>query len=432
MVIAGDKFVINGLAGEKRLSGEVLIGGAKNEVLKVLSASLLFRDSFKLENVPDIADVHQLIKLLSELGIVIEREDKHSYKLNTSSVTSYALVSDISKKLRSSIVLTGPLLARMKRIIFPYPGGCVIGKRPIDLFLNGFKKMGATIEEKDGLFDIIAPDDGLRGAEIFFKNQSVTATETFLMAGVLAKGKTVLKNCALEPEIESLGSWLCRCGAKIEGLGTPTITIYGGDLLSGEGKTHQTMPDRIEAGSFIVLGALTAKDLLVKNCNPQHLDSLLNLLRESGVNLEIGVDWVRVLGDNNDKLVAFDLKTHEYPGFPTDLQAPLCILLTQAEGQSYIFETIFEGRLNYLDALDRMGAKVKILDVHRAIIDGPTKLSGKEIVSPDLRAGLAYVLAGAIASGQTVVHNVEYIDRGYEAIETRLRQLGLDIERVKE
>lgn len=427
-----DKFVIKGLDGEKKLSGEVLIGGAKNEVLKVLSAGLLFKDGFGVDNVPDIADVQQLIKLLSELGVLVERTDKHSYKFNTSNISGYTLASDISKKLRSSIVLTGPILARMNRIIFPYPGGCVIGKRPIDLFLNGFKKMGAVIEEKDELFDIVAPVGGLRGAEIFFKNQSVTATETFLMAGVLAKGKTVLKNCALEPEIESLGRWLCQCGAKIEGLGTSTITIQGGDLLLGHNRVHRTMPDRIEAGSFVILGALTAKDLIVKNCNPQHLDSLTSLLQEAGVKLEAGDDWVRVWSDGDDRLVAFDLKTHEYPGFPTDLQAPLCTLLTQAEGQSYIFETIFEGRLNYLDALGRMGARVKILDVHRAIIDGPAQLSGREIFSPDLRAGLAYILAGAIASGQTVVHNVEYIDRGYEAIETRLRQLGLDIERVKE
>lgn len=432
MVIAGDKFVIEGLGGAKTLSGEIVIGGAKNEVLKVLSASLLFRDSLTVVAVPDISDVHQLFALLKELGVKVEKKDKHCYFLETKEITHSDLVSEISKKLRSSIVLTGPLLARTGKVVFPYPGGCVIGKRPIDLFLNGFQKMGATITEEGETFKIEAVGGKLVGAEIFFKNQSVTATETFLMAGVLAQGKTILKNCALEPEIESLGNWLIECGAKISGLGTSTIIIEGGDLLSGEGKTHQTLSDRIEAGSFIILGALTARDLLIKNCRPDHLESLLNLLIESGVNLEIGPDWVRVLNSGEEKFLAFDLKTHEYPGFPTDLQAPLAVFLTQAVGQSYIFETIFEGRLNYLEALSRMGAKVKILDVHRAIIDGPESLSGKEIASPDLRAGLAYVLAGAIASGQTVVHNVEYIDRGYEAIENRLRQLGLKIERVKE
>ena len=432
LMVKDDRFIIDGLGGAKTLRGEISIGGAKNEVLKVLAASALFKDGFILTNVPNIEDVERMLELLEDLGVKVEKLGENKYHLDTKLIECFALSEDISKKLRASIVLTGPLLTRFGKVIFPYPGGCVIGKRPIDLFLSGFEKMGATVIEKGEGFVIEAANGKLEGAEIFFKNQSVTATETFIMAGVLAKGQTVLKNCALEPEIISFGEWLNECGAKIAGLGTSTITIEGGDLLSGEGKTHKTLPDRIEAGSFIILGALAASELTVKNCLPGHLDALIAYLIEAGVKIEIGSDWVKVINKGGEKFTALDVKTHEYPGFPTDLQAPFAIFLTQAEGQSYIFETIFEGRLNYFEALGRMGSKVKVLDSHRAIVDGPTPLLGREIESPDLRAGLAYVLAAVIASGKSVVHNVEYIDRGYEEIEKRLTSLGLDIKRVSD
>jgi len=429
-----DKFVIRGLSGAKTLSGEVSVGGAKNEVLKVLAASLLFEDQFELTNVPEIEDVRRAIELLEGLGLKIERQEANHYLVKVGNdLKEFTLPTEISKKLRASIVFTGPLLARFGQVVFPYPGGCVIGKRPIDMFLSGFEKMGAKITEEGETFTVEAKNGKLIGAEIFFKQQSVTNTETFLMAGVLAEGKTVLKNCALEPEVVSLGQWLNECGAKISGLGTPTIEIEGGGLLKGVGKSHQTLPDRIEAGSFIVLGALASRELIINKCRPEHLDSLLNLLRESGVKIETGPDWVKVINDEpNKKFTALDVKTHEYPGFPTDLQAPFSIFLTQAEGQSFLFETIFEGRLNYLEALNRMGANAKILDAHRAIIVGPTPLEGREIESPDLRAGLAYVLAAVIASGESIVNNVQYIDRGYERVEERLRSLGVDITRVSQ
>jgi len=433
MAGAGDKFIINGLAGSKKLEGQITVGGAKNVALKVLAASILFKDGFSLVNVPEIEDVHQVLAILQSLGIKNKQIEPHCYQLDSSAAKEFILPSDLAKKLRASIVLTGPLLARFGRVIFPYPGGCVIGKRPIDMFLSGYKKMGAQIREEGENFIIEAPAGKLQGAEIFFKNQSVTNTETFMMAGVLAAGKTILKNCALEPEIVSLGEFLNDCGAKITGLGTSTIEIEGGELLSGAGKTYETLPDRIEAGSFLILGAIGASALTINKCRPDHLDSLLNLMREAGVMIETGLDWIKVINnEKNKKFSAVDIKTHEYPGFPTDLQAPFSIFLTQVEGQSFIFETIFEGRLNYLEALNRMGAKTKILDVHRAIIDGPTPLEGREIESPDLRAGLAYVLAAIIASGQSVVHNVVYIDRGYEKIEERLRLIGVKIERAKD
>ncbi|MFA5290757.1 MAG: UDP-N-acetylglucosamine 1-carboxyvinyltransferase, partial [Candidatus Paceibacterota bacterium] len=331
MIKTNDRFVIEGLKGQKTLKGEIRVGGAKNAILKVLASSLLFRDGFKASNVPAIEDVSQMLNLLTELGGEAKATDPNHYELKADSFNNFVLASDLSKKLRASIVLTGPLLARFGEVHFPHPGGCVIGKRPIDLFLDGFKKMGATIAEEGGLFLVKTKEGKLKGAEIFFKNQSVTATETFMMAGVLALGKTILKNCALEPEIVSLGEFLIKCGAKITGLGTPTIVIEGGELLSGVGQEYVTVPDRIEAGSFIILGALAASDLVIKNCRPDHLDSLVNILRETGVKIETGNDWVRVI-NNSEKFTAVDIKTHEYPGFPTDLQAPFSIFLTQAEG----------------------------------------------------------------------------------------------------
>jgi len=431
MVKTNDQFVITGLAGAKTLSGQISVGGAKNAILKVLAASVLFRDGFSVGNVPIIEDVAQMLNLLKELGGQVKALDPHRYELKTDLLNRFVLDPGLSKRLRASIVLTGPLLARFGEVRFPHPGGCVIGKRPIDLFLESFKKMGARIIEEGELFIIKAENSKLKGAEIFFKNQSVTATETFMMAGVLAEGETILKNCALEPEIVSLGEFLIAGGAKIAGLGTSTLEIEGGDLLSGQDQVYETIPDRIEAGSFIVLGALAAKDLTITNCRPEHLDSLINLLCSTGVEIEIGDNWVKVKNTRPEKkFSAVDIKTHEYPGFPTDLQAPMSIFLTQAAGQSFIFETIFEGRLNYLEALNRLGAKTKILDAYRAIIDGPTKLEGREIESPDLRAGLAYVLAAIIASGRSVVHNVGYIDRGHERIEDRLKIIGVKIERI--
>lgn len=425
-----DQFIVEGLGGKKILSGRVRVGGAKNAIIKILAAPVLFHDGFAISNVPEIEDVHQMIRLLEELGGQVEKLEPGHYKLKSDELNSFMLASDLSKRLRASVVLTGPLLARFGEVRFPHPGGCVIGKRPIDMFLDGFQRMGAKITEEEGLYVVKAGDGKLKGAEIFFKIQSVTNTETFMMAAVLAEGKTILKNCALEPEIVSLGEFLIKCGAKIKGLGTPTLEIEGGELLSGEGQEYVTVPDRIEAGSFLVLGAIAASDLIVENCRPDHLDALIDILRSAGVDVEVGDTWVRVKNtEPNKKFTSIDIKTHEYPGFPTDLQAPLSIFLTQAEGQSFIFETIFEGRLNYLEALNRLGAKTKILDAHRAIIDGPTALTGHEIESPDLRAGLAYLLAAIIASGQSVVHNVKYIDRGYEQIEKRLQAIGVKIER---
>lgn len=423
-----EAFIIDGLNGERKLSGEIVVGGAKNEVLKTLASTILFKDEVSISNVPQIEDVARTLEALKNLGATVVKENNNKYRISTAGLNTSVISADIAKKLRASVVLTGPLLARFGSVDFPYPGGCVIGKRPIDMFLDGFKSMGAAVVEADGRF-LVKTEGKLKGAEIFLKNQSVTVTETFMMAGVLAEGKTVIKNAALEPEIASLGRFLNEAGAKISGLETSTIEIVGGEMLSGKGLCHETMPDRIEAGSFVILGALCGSDLRISKCEPKHLDALLYNLKESGVNFETGPDHIRVYGNEGRHFKSLDIKTHEYPGFPTDLQAPISILLTQAEGQSFIFETIFENRLNYLEALDRFGASTRILDSHRAFINGPAKLEGRAVESPDLRAGLAYAIAGAVAKGRTEVHNVYYIDRGYERIDERLRAIGLDISR---
>jgi len=425
-----ETLVIEGLGGERTLSGKIAVGGAKNAVLKVLASSILFKDEINLVAVPDIEDVARTLEILQDLGVGVTKEGDKAYKLLTNNIKSSVISPEISKKLRASIVIAGPLLARFGEVSFPHPGGCVIGKRPIDLFLDNFALMGATVTEEDGMYKVRASGKKLRGANIFFRVQSVTNTETFMLAGVLAEGKTVLENCAMEPEIQSLGEFLISCGANISGLGTPTIIIEGGELLSGADKKYVTMPDRIEAGSFIILGALAAKDLTIANCEPKHLSALIYALKQSGVNLEVGEDFVRIFGNEKKTFLPLEIKTHEYPGFPTDLQAPMAIFLTQATGQSFIFETIWENRLNYLEAVTRMGAKARIVDSHRAFIDGPTPLDGREVESPDLRAGLAYVMAGIIARGQTIVHNVYYIDRGYERLDERLRQVGVNIQRT--
>lgn len=425
-----NSFVVKGLSGRKTLSGEISVKGAKNAILKVLAASILFKDEITVTNVPNIEDVKRAFEVLAELGAIITKINSDTFKIETSGINRTDISVDISKRMRSSIVFTGPLLARFGKVSFPYPGGCVIGKRPIDVFLTGFQKFGAEIKLVDDIYHIKSAGNKLNGTENFFRLQSPTGTETMIMSAVLAKGKTVLKNCALEPEIESLANFLNDCGAKITGMGTPTIIVEGGNLLSGKNKTYHTIPDRIEAGSFLILGALSAKELIIKDCIPEHIESLINALQSSGVDIEVFKNKIRVSNSSNKKNTALEIKTHEYPGFVTDLQAPMSIFLTQAEGESFIFETIYEGRLNYLETLAFMGAKVKVLDSHRAIIYGKTPLKGREMDSPDLRAGLAYLLAAIVAKGQSIVHNAYYIDRGYEDIEVRLSKLGVDIKRV--
>ena len=426
-----DTFVIEGLAGKRTLKGAIAVSGAKNAALKLMAASLVFRDRVVLKNVPDIEDVRRMADLLAHLGAKISFSRGTMEIMPPQNGNLPEIAPDIAKRMRASVVLTGPILARYGKVSFPHPGGCVIGARPIDIFIKGFDAMGArSVSDAKG-YRIVTRGAHLVGAEIFFRKQSVTATETFMIAAVLAKGTTVLKNAAMEPEIEDLAKFLIAGGARVSGVGTPTVTIHGGGFLSMRGKTHTTTPDRIEAGSFLILAALAGQDVEVTRLNPAHLESLTAALTEAGVPLSVGKTSIRVHPKGKvPKLISQSIQTHEYPGFPTDLQAPMTILLTQAHGEAMVFETIFEGRLNYTESLKGMGADITMMDPHRILVKGPEPLKGRNLESPDLRAGLAFVIAATIAKGRSVIHNVYNIDRGYENIEGRLRKIGVKIERI--
>lgn len=411
------------IRGGGKLKGTIEVKGAKNDALAIFAASLLAGGPVTVTNVPEIEDIRRLSEIMEKLGVKVRRLSAGSYRIDASGLNEFAIDRAMAKKIRASILLTAPLIVRLGRVKFPHPGGCVIGARPIDVFLDGYKALGAKARATSNLNDITATK--LKGTEFVFDNISVTGTESMIMASVLAEGATVLKNCACEPEVQSVAEFLNSLGANITGAGTPNIVIKGVKKLRG-GK-HRVIPDRVEAGSFAIMAATVGGDVTVKNCEPKHLDSLLSMLRKAGAKLVIGKNSVRVVSKN---LKSVNLKTHEYPGFPTDLQAPFAVLLTQAKGSALVHETIYEGRLNWTEDLKRMGADIKIFDPHRMEITGPRKLRGREIESPDLRAGIAFVIAALCAKGQSTVHNVYQIDRGYEKIEERLRKLGANIKRI--
>ncbi len=423
-----DRFVVQGLSGERRLQGSIAIKGAKNAVLKAMAASLLFEDPLTLINVPEIEDVARTIALLENLGAKVTRKGS-TCTIDTSAVSRTDLDDATARRLRASIVLAGPIFGRFGKVSFPHPGGDVIGPRPINFFIDGFSKMGGRVEQEDERFSVHAPE-GVRGAEVFFMFVSVTGTETLMMAAVLGNGMTVIQNAAMEPEISELAEFLNTCGAHIHGAGTPTITIEGtsGNLLHANGSTYRTTPDRIETGSFLLLGALAAKELELTDCIPEHSRMLIELLRASGAHIETGESSIR-LTSNGIERRPLQVRTHEYPGFATDLQPPMVVYLTQAVGESTMFETIWQGRLNYTQDLVRMGADITVWNSQQATIKGPTPLHGLELESPDIRAGLAFLMAAAIAEGESKIDNIYHIDRGYERIEERLQKLGLNIKR---
>lgn len=416
------------IIGGTELSGEIEVNGSKNAALKILAALVLSEDKCEISNFPFIEDTERMLEILEFLGAKIERnQEEKKVEINPKDIQSKPIGKEMAQKLRSSILLTAPLLARFGKIEMGHPGGCVIGKRPIDIFLDGFKKMGAEIEWLEDKFILTAKNGKLQGANIFFPKITVTATETLMIAAVLAEGKTVLENCALEPEILILAEYLNNCGAKIKGAGTSVIEIEGVEGISaGE---FEIIPDRIETGTFAIMGLATNSEILIKNCNPKHLGAVLPILEKAGAKLEIGNDFIKTL--RGSSLKATSIITHEYPGFATDLQPPYSLLMTQAEGISTIRELIFEGRLFFTDSLVTMGANIIMCDPYRVIISGKTKLYGRDLVSPDLRAGITMVIAGMIAEGKTVIDNIYQIDRGYEKIEERLVKLGAKIKRIK-
>jgi len=405
-----ERFIVEGLAGAKNLQGEIAVGGAKNSVLKILPATILFEDEVPIENVPDIEDVGRMRELLAALK-----------------TQPTVLRKDIAERFRASIVLSGPVLARYGAVEFPFPGGCVLGERSIDLFLAGFRAMGAEVEEEESYFKIRS-NGPLKGAHITFPLVSVTGTETLMMAAVLAQGETVLQNVAMEPEIAYLANFLNSCGAHIEGAGTPTMRIQGGGLLHAAGKAFVVPPDRIETGSLAIFAALAGEDITITNCDPSWLEVPLGLLRQAGVQMSITSNSIRITKPEKPYTM-ISVRTHEYPGFPTDLQAPMAVFMSQCAGEGSILETIFDGRFRYVDDLVIMGADLTVMNPHRVLVRGPRKLTRKNLQSPDLRGGLAYLLAATVAEGTSTIDNAYLIDRGYAHIEERLQKLGLNIKR---
>ena len=418
-----DKLVIRG--GEPLL-GTVRVSGAKNAALPCMAAALLTDEPVILENIPQVRDIQTTRNLLTAMGAEVElgygrahhRTTIHCQNLATPEA-SYELV----KTMRASTLVLGPLVARCGRARVSLPGGCAIGQRPIDLHIKGLERLGAKITQDHGYVEATAAR--LRGAEIVFDKITVTGTEDLLMAATLAEGETILQNAAREPEVADLAALLNKMGAKIQGAGTPTIRIKGVTKLKGA--KHRIIPDRIEAGTFLIAGALTGGDLNIANCNPSHLDAILSKLKEAGVKTRSTADSVRVMGDN--PFTASDLTTEEYPGFPTDMQAQFMALATQAEGTSIVTENIFENRFMHAQELVRMGANIKI-EGRRAVVRGKTQLSAAAVLASDLRASASLVLAALVADGETIIDRVYHIDRGYEKIEEKLKAVGAQIRRI--
>ncbi|MBM4262249.1 MAG: UDP-N-acetylglucosamine 1-carboxyvinyltransferase [Deltaproteobacteria bacterium] len=421
-----DKIVIQ---GGRRLHGEVSVSGSKNAALPILISSLLTGEPCSYQDIPKLADIRTTLRLLVGLGARVDRDawndGSGDLTIQAGRITNFEASYDLVKTMRASFLVIGPLVARFGEARVSTPGGCAIGARPIDIHLKGLEALGASIEQSHGYIEARATK--LRGAKIYLDFPSVGATENLMMAAALAEGITVIENAAKEPEIEDLAAALNAMGANVDGAGSDIIIIEGVERLHGV--THRVIPDRIEAGSFVIAAALTGGDVLVKGARPGHLDSFLIKLKEAGVMLETEADGIRV--KTNGKIKSVDVKTLPYPGFATDLQAQMMVLMAVANGVSVITETIFENRFMHAQELDRMGAQIK-LEGNRAVVRGVRELSGAPVMASDLRASVALVLAGLVASGTTEVSRVYHLDRGYERIEQKLSNLGAQIARVKE
>ena len=407
-----------------RLQGKVRVSGAKNAVLPAIAAGLLTSEEIRLRNVPRVKDVHSILTLIHDLGGEYSLRDD-SVSLRVAKLVSDEASYELVHAMRASILVLGPLIARFGRAVVALPGGCAIGSRPVDLHIAGLEKLGAKISLEHGY--IRAQADRLRGAAIEFEKKTVTGTENLLMAAALAKGETILKNCAIEPEVGDLAVLLNKMGAKIEGIGEETLRVQGVKELGGA--AHEIIPDRIETGTFLVAGALTGGDIVLTNVEPRHVQTVIEKLRFSGAVIEEeGPGALRVTGDGDIK--AQDITTSPYPGFPTDMQAQFMVLMTQAQGTSIITETIFYRRFSHVTELVRLGASIEVQG-DKAVVKGKTPLSGAEVTATDLRASACLVLAGLVAGGETVLAEIEHLDRGYERIEEKLRGLGASIERFE-
>jgi UDP-N-acetylglucosamine 1-carboxyvinyltransferase len=422
-----DKLVIR---GGNPLLGTIRISGAKNAALPAMAAALLTSDPVILENIPQVRDIETERRLLAAMGAEVELgygRAQHRTTICAANLSAHPEASyELVKTMRASSLVLGPLVARVGFARVSIPGGCAIGARPIDLHLKGLEKLGAKIVQEHGYIEARAQK--LKGARYSFDRITVTGTEDILMAAVLAEGETVLENCAREPEVVDLAALLVKMGANIEGAGTSTIRIKGVEQLHGA--RHRIIPDRIEAATFILAGALTGGDLMLTDCDPTHLTSLLSKLEEVGVKVKVGEDCVRVMGDAAP-LQASDITTEEYPGFPTDVQAQYMALMTQSAGTSIITENIFENRYMHALELARMGANIKV-EGRRAVVRGPSPLSGAAVQASDLRASASLVLAALVAEDETIIDRVYHIDRGYERIEEKLRGVGAQVKRIGE
>lgn len=411
--------------GGNRLVGAVKTSGAKNAVLPIIAASILGTTPSHLDEVPMLEDVHTISEVLKCLGLAVEcSPEKNVLDIDSTEITSYEAPYELVRTMRASFLVMGPLLARIGKARISMPGGCAIGARPIDIHLKGFEALGVKIEQGHGYIEASAPE-GLKGTSIYFDFPSVGATENIMMAASLAEGTTILGNAAEEPEIVDLANYLNKMGAKIRGAGTDTIRIEGVDKLHGADYT--IIPDRIEAGTYMIAAAMTGGDVVVENVLPEHQKPLIAKLREAGAVVEEDIDKVRVIGQN--PLKAVSIKTLPYPGFPTDMQAQMMAMMVIAEGRSKVTETVFENRFMHVVELNRMGAQIST-EGRSAVIDGPSKLTGCDVRATDLRAGAAMILAGLVAEGTTRIGDLHHIDRGYENIVAKLKKLGADIERV--
>lgn len=410
--------------GGNRLVGTVKTSGAKNAVLPIIAASILGTSPSRLDEIPALEDVRTICAVLECLGIKVDASEPHTLKIDSREITSCEAPYELVRSMRASFLVMGPLLARKGYARISQPGGCAIGTRPIDLHLKGFEALGVKIEQGHGYIEASAPE-GMTGANIYLDFPSVGATENIMMAAGMANGTTVLENPAEEPEIVDLANYLNQMGARVRGAGTNVITIEGVSELHGV--QHSVIPDRIEAGTYMIAAAMTGGDVIIENVLPEHQKPLIAKLREAGALVEEDIDRIHVVGSG--KLKAVDIKTLPYPGFPTDMQAQMMAMLSVAEGRSKITETVFENRFMHVVELNRMGANITT-EGRSAVITGPAHLTGCTVRATDLRAGAAMILAGLVAEGATEICDIYHIDRGYEEIAAKLTRLGADIKRV--
>lgn len=410
--------------GGNRLVGTVKTSGAKNAVLPIIAASILGTSPSRLDEIPALEDVRTICAVLECLGIKVDASEPHTLKIDSRGITSCEAPYELVRSMRASFLVMGPLLARKGYARISQPGGCAIGTRPIDLHLKGFEALGVKIEQGHGYIEASAPE-GMTGAIIYLDFPSVGATENIMMAAAMANGTTVLENPAEEPEIVDLANYLNQMGARVRGAGTNVITIEGVSELHGV--QHSVIPDRIEAGTYMIAAAMTGGDVIIENVLPEHQKPLIAKLREAGALVEEDIDRIHVAGSG--RLKAVDIKTLPYPGFPTDMQAQMMAMLSVAEGRSKITETVFENRFMHVVELNRMGANITT-EGRSAVITGPAHLTGCTVRATDLRAGAAMILAGLVAEGATEICDIYHIDRGYEEIAAKLTRLGADIKRV--